>query len=75
MLRNLYEFGVGVVKSAKTFTKEERDADRFNCYKRNMIWSLVVKMENRGHSANDDIDQFYQSYGSRTSVTKIIKNL
>ena len=44
MLWNEYEFVVGGGKPAKSFTKEERGADRFNYYKRNIFWSLVVEM-------------------------------
>ena len=75
MLWNEYEFGIGGRRPAKTFSKEERGTDRFNYYKRNIFWSLVVEMVHRGRSANDAIDKIYQAYGYKTSVTKIIKKL
>ena len=33
-----------------------------NYYKRNIFWSLMVKMVKRGCSANDTIDEIYQAY-------------
>ena len=49
--------------------------DRYNYYKRNIFWSLVVEMVQRGRSANEVIDKMHQTYGYKTSVTKIIKIL
>ncbi len=50
MLWNEYKFVFGGERPAKTFTKEERGANRFNYYKRNIFWSLVVEMVKRGCS-------------------------
>ena len=75
ILWNEYEFGIGGRRPAKSFSKEERGMDRFNYYKRNIFWSLVVEMVQRGRSANKSIDKIYQVYGYKTSVTKIIKKL
>ena len=59
----------------KTFSKEDRGMDRYNYYKRNIFWSLVVEMVQRGGSANEVIDKMYHTIGYKTSVTKILKKL
>ena len=75
ILWNEYEFGIGGRRPAKSFSKEERGMDRYNYYKRNIFWSLVVEMVQRGRSANESIDKIYQVYGYKSSVTQIIKKL
>ena len=75
ILWNEYEFGIGGRRPAKSFSKEERGMDRYNFYKRNVFWSLVVEMVQRGRSANEAIDNIYQAYGYKTSVTQIIRKL
>ena len=75
VLWNEYEFGIAGRRPAKTFSKEERGRDRYNYYKRNIFWSLVVEMVRRGRSANEAIDTIYQAYGYKTSITHIIKKL
>ena len=75
VLWNEYEFGIAGRRPAKTFSKEERGRDRYNYYKRNIFWSLVVEMVRRGRSANEAIDTIYQAYGYTTSITHIIKKL
>ena len=62
MLCSEYNCGVGGATPVKTFTKEERGTGKFYYYKRNVLWSLVIKIVNRGCSTNDNIDKIYQSY-------------
>lgn len=40
-----------------------------------MFWELVKTMVNRGHTANAAIDQIYQVFGLKSSVTEILKKL
>ena len=70
-----YEFGIGARKPAKAFTRDERGAARFSYCRRNVFWELVKTMVNRGHTANAAIDNIYQVYGLKSSVTEILKKL
>ena len=73
ILWNEYKFGIGSWRHVKTFSQEERGMDRYNYYKRNIFWNLVVEMVQRGRLANEAIDKIYQIYGYKASVTKLIK--
>ena len=70
-----FEFGIGGRKHAKVFTRSERGASRFSFCRRNVFWELVKTMVNRGHTANAAIDQIYQVFGLKSSVTEILKKL
>ena len=70
-----YDFEVGERRPAKSFSRKDRGDNRHVYSKRNVLWSLVVQMVGRGHSANGAIDKIYQAYGFKTSVTEVIKKL
>ena len=70
-----YEFGIAGKKPAKFFNSSDRGANRHTYSKRKIFWDLVVKMVNRGRSANDSIDVIYSYYGFKESVSSIIKQL
>ena len=77
ILWNEYEFGIGGHTPIQRFSKEGRGMDRYNYYKRNIFWSFMVEMVQKGRPANEAIDKIlYQAYyGYKTSVTQIIKKL
>ena len=75
ILWNEYDFRIRGHIPVKSFSKEERGIDRYNYYKRNIFWSLVVEMVKKGRPANEAIDQIYQTYGYKTSVSQIMKKL
>ena len=70
-----YEFGIAGKKPAKFFNSRDRGANRHTYSKRKIFWDLIVKMVNRGRSANDAIDVIYSHYGFKESVSSIIKQL
>ena len=70
-----FEFGIAGRKPAKFFSSRDRGANRFTYSKRKTFWDLVVKMVDRGRSANDAIDYIYRYYGFKESVSNIIKKL
>lgn len=70
-----YEFGIAGRMPAKFFSSRDRGANRYTYSKRKTFWDLVVKMVNRGRSANEAIDFIYRYYGFNQSVSNIIKKL
>ena len=70
-----YKFGIAGRKPAKFFGSRDRGTNRYIYSKRKTFWDLVVKMVNRGRSANDAIDYIYRYYGFKESVSNIIKKL
>ena len=70
-----FDFGIAGTKPAKFFSSRDRGANRFTYSKRKTFWDLVVKMVDRGRSANDAIDYIYRYYGFKESVSNIIKKL
>ena len=70
-----YEFGIAGRMPPKFFSSRDRGANRYTYSKRKTFWDLVVKMVNRGRSANEAIDFIYRYYGFNQSVSNIIKKL
>ena len=70
-----YEFGIAGKKPAKFYNSRDRGANRHTYSKRKIFWDLVVKMVNRGRSANDSIDIIYSYYRFEESVSSIIRQL
>ena len=69
------EFGIEGKKPAKFYNSRDRGANRHTYSKRKIFWDLVIKMVNRGRSANDSIDVIYSYYGFQQSVSSFIRQL
>jgi len=67
--------GIGGLKPAKDFTREERGRDRTKCKycRRKVFWMMVQKHVLAGISANMAIQRIYQCYGESNSVTTILR--
>ena len=68
-----YMFGLNGMKAAKLFTPAERNlkANKQRYYRRNVIWLLIAKLTNAGHSPESAINEIHKVYGFKTSVSKV----
>lgn len=70
-----YEFGLNGRKAARDFTTAERVRQRSMYSRRLVFWNVICRMINKGYSAERAVDVVYAHYGSRNTMTKILKNM
>jgi hypothetical protein len=62
-------------KPARLFSETERGRVKYKYTWRNVVWDIVRKLVDMGHSSHRAIDTIYNVYGAQTSVTDIINRL
>jgi hypothetical protein len=72
LLWDEYEKGLGDNKAAKHFTEHERGADKYNYYRRKIVWDTVERLMRRGHTSRVAVDMIRAVYGQASSVTAVI---
>ena len=70
-----YLNGLGGRKPARLFSESERGRVKYKYSRRKVVWDVVKKLVDLGHTANTAIDMIYDVYGAQTCVTKIINRL
>jgi hypothetical protein len=70
-----YEFGLGGSKPAKHLNLAERGANKCTFSRRKVFWDVVAGLVRAGFTSDTAIDKVYAAYGSRLSVTAILKSL
>ena len=70
-----YTKGLGGAKAAKDFTEKERGAMKHRFLQRNVFWDCVIRLVNSGLSAYVAINKIYESYGRRSTLTKILREM
>ena len=70
-----YLNGLGGRKPARLFSESERGRVKYKYTRRKVVWDIVKKLVDFGHTANTAIDMIYTVYGAQTCVTKIINRL
>jgi len=70
-----YLNGVGGRKPARLFSETERGRVKYKYTRRKVVWDVVRKLVDLGHSSHRAIDMIYDVYGAQTSVTGIINRL
>ena len=70
-----YLNGVGGRKPARLFSETERGRVKYKYTRRKVVWDIVRKLVDLGHSSHRAIDMIYNVYGAQTSVTDIINRL
>lgn len=69
-----YQFGLGTNKPAKDFTTTERGNVRFVYCRRKVVWDLITKLVNAGHSAEAVCDKIQDIYkGNMTGIIDRIR--
>ncbi len=72
LLWDEYEKGLGDNKAAKDFTEHERGADKYNYYRRKVVWDTVERLMRRGLTSRVAVDRIRAVYGQASSVTAVI---
>jgi hypothetical protein len=70
-----YEEGLDGRKAAKLFTREERGRVKDKYSRRKVVWKLMQRLIDAGHSHFTAADLIYRVYGQNSSVTQIINRL
>ena len=70
-----YEYGIGDRVPAKYFTPTQRGNVSKTYYQRNLVWKIILKLINKGHSAEAACAKIYDVYGQSLSVSAIIKKM
>jgi hypothetical protein len=70
-----YEFGFNGCKPAKDWTPAERGRDKFNYYRRNVVWKKISELVRGGYTAERACDKIYSVYGHSSTVTSITRAL
>ena len=70
-----YETGLNGNKAARLFTPVERGRCRKKYSRRNLVWQKICSLVRSGRCHQDAIDQLYQEYGTRCTVTQIINKI
>ena len=67
-----YLNGVGGRKPARLFSETERGRVKYKYTRRKVVWDVVRKLVDLGHSSHRAIDMIYDVYGAQTCLTDII---
>ena len=67
--------GVGGRKPARLFSQTERGRVKYKYTRRKVVWDIIKKLVDLGHTSQRAIDMIYEVYGGQTSVTDIINRL
>jgi hypothetical protein len=70
-----YLNGVGGRKPARLFSQTERGRVKYKYTRRKVVWDIIKKLVDLGHTSQRAIDMIYEVYGGQTSVTDIINRL
>ena len=70
-----YINGVGGRKPARHFLEPERGWVKYKYTRRKVVWDLIRKLVDLGHTAQRAIDMIYEVYGEQTCVTAIINRM
>ena len=71
-----YLNGVGGRKPARHFSESERGRVKYKYTRRKVVWDVIRKLVDLGHSSQRAIDMIYEVYyGAQTCVTTIINRM
>ena len=70
-----YLNGVGGRKPARHFSESERGRVKYKYTRRKVVWDVIRKLVDLGHSSQRAIDMIYEVYGAQTCVTAIINRM
>jgi hypothetical protein len=70
-----WEIGIGGRKAAKLFTPQERGIVKHKFHRRKVVWDVLRRLVNAGHTAQVACDMIYTVYGANQTVTTIINRI
>jgi len=70
-----YLNGVGGRKPARLFSETERGRVKYKYTRRKVVWDVIKKLVDLGHSSQRAIDIIYDVYGAQTCLTDIINRM